>query len=1198
MAQHYTSLHNYSSFSIMRGLSKPLAMFEKVKELGQTSLAITDYTTLAGMWDALKASKQTGVKLIAGCEVNFVDNVTKHDAPLRTLVLLAKNSTGYKNLLVLNKLGYDNFIISFKKATPRIDWNLLEQYKEGLICLSGGGNGLIAQHIMANDLEQAKNDTKKLIDIFGDNFGLELQPNDLKRRETPYGGAIDQNLINRQLRKIGIEFGCRCIVATGSLYTTKEEHRAHDVLLAIGSGQPLRSQSRITYNVNDFYIKSADEAEAYFTRHESYWGRDFIDSLFDNVKYFDELCENPEWIDPKFSNPSGKELPEFPVKDQSDYNEFLKWKKDYFKQDLPEDVLYLRYKCEIGFAKKVPAGKEEEYRERLKEELDVFEYHGFSSYMLIVADIIEYAIKNNIRVGCGRGSVGGSLVAYFLDIHVADPIKYKLIFARFHNKEKTSFPDIDMDFPSYGQECVRQYIRKKYGEDYVACVSNVNTITPKVYVRDIARVFEFVDGKNDAVKIGNDIADTISKEFTKVTSALEGAPLFAEYAKQYPELAEFAASVGGKARAWSTHAGGIVIGKRPLVGLVPLRRDTDGVLVLEYDKDRAEENGLVKMDTLAISTLDIIDEAYRLIAERGKELPPDPPELDDKDTYSLISQGNTFGVFQLGGTAQSLCKMVRPQTILDISYINSLLRPAAKNIREDFVKTRDGLKPVELMHPLLERAFGDTYGYGLFEECLFYLAQDVAGWDLHYADRLRKLTKEKGKNPEKAKAWRKEFINDAITNKNLDKGIATKIWDDVVAEFGGYGFNASHSLFYAITAYYTAYLKAHYPLEFLVANLKREINSNAPAAKDNVNRIKDEIRSLGVRIISPDINTSDSVYKIIDDKTIMTGLNSMKYMGEKALPDIIEKRPFKSLDDFLERIDGKKLDARGIQALAASGALDSFGINRKLIFYYASDYKKKFGVHIKKPVNKRGEFNYPWPDETPWTPKECYALEKYYLGEGISGTVYERYEKFFDKKVVSFADLPKVFKYKQPLGDDEKENRKRNTYYCTFGSTIPGLKGIVTNVFSFKVKKEDSKIRGEIMARITVQDPFGNELTVLAFPDAWKNAQERIEKELSCGKHKFDAGIAIYFTGNFQYENEYNYIFILSDIIDYKEEPELPTDLKSRKIKMPRGKSLKEEVENIENLNQNELIEVLENKMTDEGYSFDDEDDDEDPFDI
>lgn len=408
----------------------------------------------------------------------------------------------------------------------------------------------------------------------------------------------------------------------------------------------------------------------------------------------------------------------------------------------------------------------------------------------------------------------------------------------------------------------------------------------------------------------------------------------------------------------------------------------------------------------------------------------------------------------------------------------------------------------------------------------------------------------------------------------------------------------SHSISYSILSYQTAYLKAHYPLEFLVANLKTEVNSNAPSAKENILRIKDEIRSLGVKIVSPDINTSDSVYKIIDDNTIMTGLNSMKYMGTDALPDIIEKRPFKSLDDFLERVDGKKVRAPAIQALAASGALDSFGINRKLIFYYASDYKKKFGVYLKKPVNKRGEFNYPWPQETPWAPKECYALEKYYLGEGLSGTVYDRYDKFFDKKVVPFADLPKYFKYKQPPPDNsEKENRKLNTHYCTFGNPIPGLKGIVTNVFSFKVKKEDSKIRGEIMARMTIQDPFGNEMTVLAFPEAWKNAQERIEKELSCGKHKFEAGIAIYFTGNFQYENEYNYIFILNDIIDYKEEPELPTDLKSRKVKMPRGKSIKEEINNVEDLNENELIDALENKMTDEGYSFDDDEND-DPFDI
>ncbi len=457
--------------------------------------------------------------------------------------------------------------------------------------------------------------------------------------------------MNLSLTKLAIELGIRPIVATDVHYLEKEHHRAHDVLLADGSGQPITSGARLTYNVPEFHVKSAIEVANYFVRLSSIpeWTPEFVQSLFDNTIYFADQCENADWVDPKYSNPSGKELPEFPVQDQPDYVEFLEVKKQKWP-DVADDVAYLRYRCEQGFADKVPKGKEAEYRTRLKEELDVIEFHGFSSYMLIVADYIEYALKNNIRVGPGRGSVGGSLVAFLLNIHIADPIKYKLIFARFHNKEKTSFPDIDTDFAPSGRAKVQDYIRKKYGDDFVAHVSNVNTITPKVYARDIARIFEFGDaGRSAAAKIGDDIADSIPGDLKSLKDAFDGdaAPLLSAWAEQYPELKEFADTIGGRARAWSTHAGGLIIGKRALPEIVPVRRDKDGSVALEYDKDRAEDNGLVKMDTLGLETLDIIGTTYDLVREQGKPLPPEPFPYHDYDqkTHDLIGRGDTFCVF-------------------------------------------------------------------------------------------------------------------------------------------------------------------------------------------------------------------------------------------------------------------------------------------------------------------------------------------------------------------------------------------------------------------------------------------------------------------------------------------------------------------------------------------------------------------------
>ncbi|NBW58939.1 hypothetical protein EBR43_14420, partial [bacterium] len=339
-----------------------------------------------------------------------------------------------------------------------------------------------------------------------------------------------------------------------------------------------------------------------------------------------------------------------------------------------------------------------------------------------------------------------------------------------------------------GREKVQNYLRQKYGEDHVAHVSNVNTITPKVYVRDIARACELGGSREDAIKIGNDVADCIPSEIHSIDDAIEKVPLFAEYCKKYPEFVKYK-EICGKYRAWSTHAGGIIISARPLTGLVPLRKDKDGALAVEYDKEKAEENGLVKMDTLGLSTLDIIGQTMQLIKESGKDL---PSQIDydayDQEAYDLLSKGNTFGVFQLGtsGGTIDLCRRIKPQSINDISYVNSLARPSARDMRNDFIATKDGKKQFTLLHPNLGRAFNETYGFGLYEESLMYLAQDIAGWSLHSADRLRKLTKEKGKNPKKAQQWKTEFIDNAIKN-NVNEEIAKRIWSEVIEPFSGYG---------------------------------------------------------------------------------------------------------------------------------------------------------------------------------------------------------------------------------------------------------------------------------------------------------------------------------------------------------------------------------------------------------------------------
>jgi len=803
----YVSLHNYTHFSILYSLISPKDIFYKAKELGHTAIGICDLGTMASAWDCLKYSKETGVKLIIGCEFNFVNNTAnKESERYRNIILYAKNAKGYFNLLTINKLGFDNSALFTKKVYPIIDWNILQKYSEGLICLTSGGTGIISQLIMSRNYEEAKNQIQKLKDIFGENLALEVQANNFTRRSSAFNDNIDQKTINYQLIKLSKEFNVKVVGTSNSLYLNKEDADKHDVLLAIGLHQPKSSNFRTKYDPenSNFYFKDENEMKSFFNRNFP----EISDEICDNTEFFSNMCEYPAWIDPKFSNPSGKELPVFPIKEESDYEEFLAWKetnKDFIKTideyKLDEDKLYLRFKCKLVLEKLTFSDKKV-YEDRLDEELDVIEYRGFSSYMLIVADYVHWARSNNISVGPGRGSVGGSLVAYLLRIHQADPIKYGLIFARFQNKEKTAYPDIDLDFSPSGRELVQNYLRQKYGNDRVAHVSNVMTITPKVYARDIARTCEFGNSKEDAIKIGTEIADSLPKEITSITSALDKVPLFSEYAKRYPALKDYS-DINGKYRAWSTHAGGIVISERPLAGLVPIRKDKDGLWALEYDKDRAEESGLIKMDILGLSTLDIIDETHKLIKHAGKEIPNIDFAIYDDKTYDLISAGDTFCVFQLGTSAGTidLCKKIKPKSIEDISHINSLARPSARDIREDFIVTKEGKKQVAMMHDSLNRAFGETYGFGLYEESLMYLAQDVAGWSLHEADRLRKLTKEKGsKGSKKVEQWRKEFIEGAVKN-NIHELIATKIWDEVISNFSGYGFNKSVSVFENVNIY-------------------------------------------------------------------------------------------------------------------------------------------------------------------------------------------------------------------------------------------------------------------------------------------------------------------------------------------------------------------------------------------------------------
>lgn len=1588
----------------MDSLIKPADLFEKVKEIGQPAVAVTDHGTLFSAWDCWKASKKTGVKLLMGCEFNFVDDLSENQVP-RHVILIAKNHQGYKNLLNINKIAYDNLLAGTKKVIPRIDWNTLEDNSDGVICTTACSGGILGQLINTRRSKEAFAQAERLKSIFGESLFFEIQPHAMVRKATNYNDYEDQRLVNNVLIDFAEKLGVRVVPTTDAHYLTPEEWKTHDTLLAMGQGLPARMKSRLKYSTNDFFVKSREEVLNFLRRYY----KDKAEEFCDNTLIAAEMCETPKWIDPRSWTGKDWELPSFPVQDQEDYQEFRNWLADHPQfMGKPEDVNYLRF-WSFRSLEKIGKADDQAYIDRVEKELDTFEYRDLSSYMLIVADYITWAKNNECLVGPGRGclegktpvltskgfkklkdvkagdfvythdgtvkevfnthtydvknetllkitssnsfgeiiltkdhlvfagkttqehvekrslagnfmkydrrvkpkntswipaeelsegdyiyfsfpqrtlnkekqkinlidalgvtdkeltqkvyiknkfssrdisrninasysfinsvknglkkndknetlfknisgylkknnsslqewlgldnyeirsipkeieidknfayllgrwtgdgcfhgkkkgrgitisfnkenkkdiekvdnilgslgfkgthcpskaskgfnltvtnnvifrlfsylfkdykgssskhlpigfrswgddelkhliyglidsdghiakggkvritttskrlslevkealayikipsiiyinknvkrynkktknsfvisfylkpvnkegyfskirkidevkgskvydisvdennsylttngvvhnSAGGSLVGYLTGIHEADSIKYDLIFERFYSKIKKGISDIDTDFGQSSKPKVQQYLIKKYGKDMVAHVSNLSTMTPKVYVKDICRTFEYGGNRSAAAEVGQRIADSIPASMKTIDQALDEAPLFAEYAAQekYSELKRFK-DISGSIRNLSTHAGGIIIASRPIHELVPTRRDKDYNYAIEYDKDRAEDNSLVKMDILGLSTLDVIDNTIKIIKSRGKE-PPPSWTYDDPKTYELITSGNTKGVFQLGTSqnTMTICQKMRPKNLEDLAMINSMARPGfPRAVIDDFIKDKETGNIANLIHPILKEALGPTFGYALFDEVLLKLAEAVAGWDLAEADRLRKFVKEKGKNPKKDKKLRADFIEGGINNKNLSEEEATQIWDEVVAKLGSYIFNKSHAICYSMIGYQTAYLKAHYPLEFMVANLIHEDGTNAQTRDKNIQEYKKELRDSGIKILPPDLNKSQEVYSILDDGKILTGFSSLKSIGKDAIPEILEKRPFNSFDDFLTKIDNSKVRINSVYALASAGCLDGFGLTRRQICLYAADYRKKLQTWQERRPDE--EFVYPWPDDVAeWSVAEMFAQETYYLGEGLCCGIKEAYPGFFNNWALNFSKVPEIF--------PESESYGNQKFFIP--ANVGVVQAVIKDLFTFTVKKETSKIFGQTMAKIDLEDPWGNIIPMTLFPSSLERFLERL-RTLSRGKIDLEVGIAVHCAASINwYEGEPSLIF--EDLRQVAPTPPRPKDLKPRKVTMKITKK-KAEKRKKKKVNRQKFLLDIEAELIEEGHS-------------
>lgn len=1084
MKGKFVSLHNHTEVgSPLDGMNDVKDLFVRAKEVDHPAVAITDHGTMTAHYDAFKASQEVGVKFIPGMEAYFTDDLTAK--PSYHLVLLAKNENGYKNLLHLNFLAYQNQVSGYMgKKTPRITWEHIEEFGDDLFCLTACSNGIVGKTLITEqDVAKAECHIKRFHHIFGDRLSLEIQPHALHAVSDRTGKEVNQVKLNQELIKYSHDFGIPYVITCDAHYRDAEAAKYHDLMLAIKDKKSFDDPERFRYGVQDMYLKTEDEIIDFFGPRVAQIG---MKRSMDIAN----ACEEPTYLKPK-----GPMLPKYDMRDQNDYAEFQEWYTET-GSSVEIDKAYLRFKCIEGFKEKTADfdnETREEYWDRVKVELGVLEDKDFSSYMLIVADYINWA-KDRMPVGPARGSAAGSLVAYLTGITSVDPIKYDLIFERFHNNQKTSFPDIDTDFSQPG--LVKEYIRDRYGEDRVASISNWSTLSPKVIIKDVARSLRLGGDKSIAFKIATKITDSMGDGKT-IEKERKANRTFAAYMDENPELELYASKLQNLTRNWSVHAAGVVIGEEPLSRVIPLRieqkKDQDEPLVVtQWEKTRCEDNGLIKMDLLGLKTLTVIDNTFKVIKETtGKDLTIDDIDLEDKRVYKMISAGSTAGVFQLESSLTPLCMKLQPRSIEDISVVNAVGRPSCQPAeRKKYIERRLGHKPAEYLHPSTIRALKSTYGVLVYEEQAMFLAQDCAGWNLNQADALRKISKLKGKDTGLVLKTETSFVKDCMLNTGMSYEIACQIWRDFIEPLGGYAFNKSHSISYSHISFYTAWLRCHYPTQFMCALL----NSEDPNSEKTQEYLT-ECARMGIIIMPPSINSVGN-YTVTGVGQILTGLSAMKGVGTTAIIDMAANSPYNSLEEFFGKTTGRIVNKRVVQALAKAGAFDSLNVPRKVIF---EDYdkmrtkitafftrkrkawekqfvqqckndgtlvpdkdelKERSAVWLSKNLNTlvaSAPKVYTEGTGTEWDKKELLVNEQEVLGRTISGSLHEVFAGFFKGGSVLATKFSAI------------ENIRPKTKIR--------IEAIVkSRVKEFKIK--NGKNAGKKFAKYIVEDAHGNTTTM------------------------------------------------------------------------------------------------------------------------
>ena len=1037
----FTHLHVHTEYSLLDGSSKIKEITSRAKELGMKSLAITDHGVMYGVIDFYKAAKEVGIKPILGCEVyvapgsRFDKQPGESESRYYHLVLLAENNTGYKNLMKIVSRGFtEGFYYK-----PRVDYEVLEQFHEGIIALSACLAGEVQRYLARGMYEAGCEAAKRYEGIFGKgNFFLELQDH----------GMPEQKYVNPQLIRMSQELGIDLVCTNDVHYTYAQDADAHDILLCIQTGKKVTDENRMRYDGGQYYLKSPEEMAELFP---------YAPQALENTCKIAERCN----VEIEFGV---TKVPHFEVPQGFD-----SW-------------TYLNHLCNEGMKRRYPDADEEK-KKRLEYELSVIHKMGYVDYFLIVWDYINYAKTHGIAVGPGRGSAAGSIVSYCLGITDIDPIKYSLIFERFLNPERVSMPDIDVDFCYERRQEVIDYVVEKYGKDCVVQIVTFGTMAARAVIKDVGRVLDlpYAMVDNIAKMVPREIGITIDKaiqENPDLRNAYENDA-------QVHDLIDKSKRLEGLPRHASMHAAGVLISQKAVDEYVPVATGADGAVVAQFVMTTLEELGLLKMDFLGLRTLTVIQDAEKLARKKNPEFSIDNINYEDKNVYDMISTGKCEGIFQLESAGmKNFMKELKPQSIEDLIAGISLYRPGPMDFIPQYIKGKNNPGDITYDCPMLEPILKPTYGCIVYQEQVMQIVRDLAGYSLGRSDLVRRaMSKKKTSVMEKERqnfiyGNPEENVPGCISN-GIDEKTANKIYDDMI-DFAKYAFNKSHAACYAVVAYQTAYLKTYYPVEFMAALMTSVV--------DNTDKVAGYIyacRQMNIQMLPPDVNTSDMEFSV-EDNAIRFGLSAVKSLGRPTIKAIIDERNksrFTSMQDFISRLY-TDLNKRTLENLIKSGAFDTFGNNRRqMMSVYARmlDNEAKQGKDAISgqmslfdlvDESEKSQFEIKMPDVSEYTKEDILAFEKEVLGVYVSGHPLDEYAAMWKKHISAMStDFE--------LDDETGEPKVKVDSKATIGGMIMAK--------SVKPTKT-----GQLMAYLTIEDLVGT-VEVIVFPRTFSTYRNIIE---------------------------------------------------------------------------------------------------------